>query len=247
MKYTGVADDFFVNIDLQTTLALPDSRETILHFCEAVRKEFPDMASFYQRENNHYVLEGDRDSGSYQWMELQANQLSAGCFNPPDLASAYRLHSWLLDRVVYFLGIGGLDVEALDVMFAFNLDYCGNRDEIIAESLLAGSPLAAMAGEHPMRMVECQPNLVIALSEDCYTQARLSLETRCDSYQIRTGNYSDEPISIYFTVRRYPSPGSVLDLQDSFVEQCALAEDFTDRIVIPQIARPVASAIASAR
>ena len=111
MDFTSAADDFFVNLDLQTTLALPDSRETILQFCEAVQKKFQGMASFYQRDSGQYVLEGDRDSGSYQWMELQSHQLSAGYFNPPDLPSAYELHSWLLDRVVYFLGIGGLDVR----------------------------------------------------------------------------------------------------------------------------------------
>lgn len=246
MDYSGIADEFFVNLDLQTTLALPESRETILHFCEAVQKEFRGMTSFYQRESRHYVLEGDRDSGSYQWMELQPNQLSAGYFNPPDLASAYRLHSWLLDRVVYFLGIGGLDVEALDVLFGFNLDYRGNRDALVADALLAGSGLAAMAGEHPIRIVEFQPTVVMGLTEDCSLQARLSLETRCDSYQIRTGDYSDEPISIYFTVRRYPSPGGVMDLQVSFVGQCETVEDLTGRIVIPQIAQPIAAAIASA-
>jgi len=169
MDFRSVADDFFVNLDLQTTLALPSSRETILQFCEAVQKEFQQMASFYQRESGQYVLEGDRDAGSYQWMELQSHQLSAGYFNPPDLPSAYELHSWLLDRVVYFLGIGGLDVEAIDVLFGLNLDYRGNRDAIVAEALLCDGPLSALAAEHPARAIECQPNLVMALSEDCYT------------------------------------------------------------------------------
>jgi len=246
MDYSGVADDFFVNLDLQTTLALPDSRETILHFCETVQKEFRQMTNFYQRRGGHYVLEGDRDSGSYQWMELQRHELSAGYFNPPDLAAAYHLHRWLLERVVYFLGISGLDVEAMDVLFGFNLDYVGNRDGIVAEALLAGSPLAALAEEAPTRTVEFQPSMAVALTEDCYLQARLSIETRCDSYQIRTGNYSDEPIGIHFTVRRYPSGGKVLDLPESFTQQCEAAEDLVSRIVIPQVARPIAAAIAAA-
>ena len=247
MNYSSVADDFFVNIDLQTTLALPDSRETILQFCEAVQKEFREMTSFYERDPQHYVLEGDRDSGTYQWMELQSHQLSAGFFSPPDLESAYHLHDWILDRVVYFLGIGGLDVEALDVLFGFNLDYCGNRDAIVAEALLEGSSLGAMFTDHPVRVVEFQPSLVVALNEDCYMQGRLALETHCDSHQVRTGNYSDDPISVYLTVRRYPSPGSVLDIRESFARQCEIGEDLTERIVIPQVAQPIASAIASRR
>jgi len=246
MDFRTAADDFFVNLDLQTTLALPTSRETILQFCEAVQKEFQSMTSFYQREDGHYVLEGDRDAGSYQWMELQSHQLSAGWFNPAELSEAGEFHSWLLDRVVYFLGIGGLDVEALDVLVGLNMDYRGNRDAIVADALLGDGPMWALAGESPSKVVECQPNLVVALSEDCYTQARLSLETRCDSYQVRTGNYSDEPISIYLTVRQYPSPGKVLNLTASFARQCELVEDLAVRIVVPQVAQPIAAAIASA-
>ncbi|MHC4294114.1 MAG: hypothetical protein ACYSTL_00845 [Planctomycetota bacterium] len=247
MDYNSIADDFFVNLDLQTTLELPDSRETILLFCEAVQKEFREMTSFYRREEGQFVLEGDRTSGSYPWMELQSNRLSAGYFNPPDIAAAYRLHGWLLDRCVYFLGIGGLDVEALDVMFGFNLDYCGNRDEIVSETLLGGSPLAAFVEEHPRRAIEFEPSLVLTLSEDCYTQGRLAMETRCDSYQVRTGNYEREPISAYFTVRRYPSPEAVVNLQESFAQQCEIGEEIVSRIVIPNVVQPLAAAIAAAQ
>ena len=245
--FSGIADDFFVNLDLQTTLALPDSRETILHFCEAVQKEFRQMTDFYRRESGEFVLESDRSSGSYEWMELQANRISAGFFNPPDQDSAYRLHEWLLDRVVYFLGIGGLDVEALDVLFGFNLEFRGNRDEIVSRALLAGCPLSALTGEHPTRTIEFEPSIVLALNEECTLQARLSLETRCDNYQVRTGNYNDEPISVYFTVRRYPSPGEVLKVLESFREQCEIAEELVTRIVIPQAVQPIAAAIAAAQ
>lgn len=240
------ANDFFVNLDLQTTLALPDSRETILQFCEAVQKQFREMTNFYQRDSGQYVLEGDRDAGSYQWMELQSHQLSAGYFNPPGIESAYQLHGWLLDRIVYFLGIGGLDVEALDVLFGFNMDYQGNRDAVVAEALLSDSGLSAFSAEHTARFVEYQPSLIVALTEDCYTQARLSVETRSNSYQVRTGSYSDDPISVYFTVRRYPSPGTVMNIGESFSQQCDLAEDLADRIVIPQVVEPIAAAIAAA-
>jgi len=245
--YASVADEFFVNLDLQTTLALPDNRETVLHFCEAVQKQFRQMTGLYQRDSGEFVLEGDRTSGSYQWMEMQAHHLSAGYFHPPDLASVYEMHSWLLDRSVYFLGVGGLDVETLDVLFGFNLEYRGNRDAIVSEALLGGSPLSAMLAEHSVRAVEFQPSIVMALTEDCYTQARLSIETRCDSYQVRTGNYEDEPISVYLAVRRYPTPGEVLNVRASFVEQCRIAEELISRGVIQHVLQPIAAAIAAAQ
>jgi len=245
--YSSVADDFFVNMDLQTTLALPDSRETVLHFCEAVQKQFRRMTSLYQRDSGEFVLEGDRSSGSYQWLGIQTRRLSAGYFHPPELASACEMHSWLLDRSVYFLGVGGLDVETLDVLFGFNLDYCGNRDGIVFEALSGGSPLSAMLAEHPVRPVEFQPSIVMALTEDCYTQARLSIETRCDSYQVRTGNYEDEPISVYLAVRRYPTPGKVLDIRASFAEQCRIAEELISQDVVEHVLQPIAAAIAAAQ
>lgn len=243
--FSNIADDFFVNLSLQTTLALPDSRETVLHFCEAMQKEFTDMTAFYQRESGEYVLEGDRDSGSYQWMELQTRRLSAGCFNPPDLQTAYKMHQWILDRSVYYLGICGLDVESLDVLLGFNLDYSGNRDAIVADALLSGSPLGAILSG-PAKPIECEPSFVISLDEECYLQARLSLETRSSSYQVRTGRYDDEPISVYFTVRRYPRVGRLMDFQDSYRRQCEVCEDLAQRLVIPNVIQPIASAIASA-
>jgi hypothetical protein len=243
----SVADDFFVNLNLQTTLPLPKHRETVLQFCETVQKRFVGMTSFYQRDGGEYVLEGDRESGCYRWMEMQTRQLSAGYFNPPTLGDAYELHQWLLERCVYFLGVSGLDVEALDVMFGFNMDYRGNRDAIVAEALLSGSSMGMLAGDPRVRPVEFEPSLVVALDEQCYLQARLSLETRCSSFQVRTGQYDDEPVSVYFTVRRYPVPGGVLNLTDSFSRQCEACEDLISRIVLPNVVRPIMTAIASSR
>jgi len=243
--FSTAADDFFVNLNLQTNLALPSSRETLLQFYEAIQREFPSMTSLYKRETGESVLEGNREEGSYRWMELHGNHLTAGHFNPPSPDEAYRLHHWLLEHSVYFLGIGGLDVELMDVMFGFNLDYSGNRDAIVAESLLGDSPLASLALEGIAGCLECEPSMVISLDENCYTQARVSLETRSSTYQVRTGHYDNEPISIYFTVRRYPTPGQVINMNESLTEQCDTCEDLCRRIMIPQIIRPIALAIAS--
>ncbi|MFP4141196.1 MAG: hypothetical protein ACOCZU_07870 [Planctomycetota bacterium] len=246
--FNTVADDFFVNMTLQTTLALPTNRETVLHFFEAVQREFPAMGSFYQREpGGEFVLEGDRESGSYPWMELHENRLSAGFFNPPDAATAYRMHHWLLDRSVYFLGCSPLDVDSLDVVFGFNLDYQGNRDRIVSQALLGGSPLGAFLLDDSAQPLECEPGVVIALDEDCYVQARLAVETRSNSYQVRTSSYSEDPISVYFTVRQYPAPGKVLSFVEAIGDQCSQCEELVCAMVIPNILRPIASAIAGAR
>ncbi len=47
MDISNAADDFFVNLNVQTTMALPDSRETVLHFFVVAQKEFSSMAGFF--------------------------------------------------------------------------------------------------------------------------------------------------------------------------------------------------------
>ncbi len=247
MDFSTVADDFFVNLNLETALALPKNRETVLHFCEAVQKEFSSMTGFFQRETGEFVLEGDRHSGSYLWMELQPNRLTAGHFNPPDLQQAYRFLRWLLDRSTYFLGVSALDVECVDLMFGFNLDFKGNRDAIVAEALLDGSRFGALMSEQYARPVECQPSFIVAIDEECSLQARLSIETHSNSFQVRTGQYDEEPISVYFTIREYPASGRLLNIKESFPRQCETCEDIACRVIVPQVIRPLSTAIASAR
>lgn len=246
MEFDDVADDFFVNLNLQTTLALPTNRETILHFFEAVQKEFPAMTNFAHGEGGEHVLEGDRDSGNYQWLEVQTRRLIAGYFNPPTPDHGYRQHRWLLDRSTYFLGVSGLDIECLDVLFGFNLDFNGNRDAIVSQALLGNSPLAGFAADIG-RSLECEPSLVVSLDEACSLQARLSVETRSNSYQVRTGNYEDDPITVYLTIRQYPRPGQVIKLQESFNAQCEYCQDIARRIVVPNILQPISDAIAAAQ
>ncbi len=246
-EFLNAADDFFINLNLQTVLNLPDSRETILHFCEAVQKEFRSMNSFHQRDTGEYVLEGDRESGSYRWMELQSHSISAGFFNPPSVDDVYRMHDWLLERSLYYLGVNGLDVECMDVLFGFNFEYKGNRDAIVAQALLDESPLANLAGDQEFKPLEFEPNMVFSLDEECYLQARLSLETRTNSFQARSGRYDEEPISVYFTVRQYSQPNRVIDIRKSFGNQAGICEDYCRRLVIPNVVRPIATEITTAR
>ena len=246
LDLSNLVDDFFVNMSLQTTLALPHTRETILHFCEAVQKEFPEMTSFFQREAEEYVLEGNRETGRYEWLELHPRRMTAGSFNPHSAESAYRFHQWLTERSVYFLGVSGLDIESLDVLFGFNLDFRGNRDGIVSEALLGGSPLGMLLGGGEGVCLEFEPSIVLAMDDSCSLQARVSIETHSSSYQVRTGQYDDEPISVYLTVRQYPEPGKVMDLGASMLRQCGQCEDLTRRLIVPQIIRPIAAAIAAA-
>ena len=245
VEFGNYADEFFVNINLQTNMELPHTRETVLHFCEAVQRDFPSMNTFFRREGGEFVLEADRESGSYPWMELHPRRLSAGFLSPMNLETAYRLHEWMLERSVYYLGVSPLDVDCLDLLFGFNLDYAGNRDEVVAQALMGGSALAPMLLEGPARTLQCEPSFVISLDADCYLQARLWLETRGSSFQVRTGQYTPDPISVFFAVRRYSRPGQTFDMKEHFTEQRRLCEELAERLVVPNIVQPIQSTIAS--
>ena len=244
-NFNDVADDFFVNLNLQTTLALPNGRETVLQFCEAVQKQYVQMTALFQREGGEYVLEGDREAGSYQWLELFSHRLTAGYVNPPQLSDAIDYHRWLLERCRYFLGVAGLDVECLDLSFGFHLAYVGNRDAVVADALLGNCPLAAISHEGLGKVTECEPSLVFALDADCSVQVRLAIETRCNDFQIRTAEYTDEPISVYLSVRRNPVPGCVIDPDAALTDVARAAAEITERLVVPQVVQPIATAIAT--
>jgi len=245
--FSNFSDDLFVNMDLHTALTMPQGRETILQFCEAVQKQFPDMGDFYQRDGGEFVLEGDRQAGSYRWLELAGKRMSSGSFNPEDVEAAYAQHRWVLDRSKYYLGVSPLDVESLDLVYGFNLDFTGNRDAIVCEALLAGSPLGSLTAEGMGPALNFEPSVVVAMDDHCAVQCRLAIETRNSSYQVRTGNYEREPISVYVTVRGYPKPNGSFDLDESMVTQTEMGEDVLSRVIIPNIIRPIASAISAAQ
>ena len=134
------------------------------------------------------------------------------------------------------------------MIFGFNLDYRGNRDAIVAEALLGGSPAGGAGRATPAALaLEFEPSFIVALDAECYPPGPPGLETRNNSYQVRTGNYDEEPISVYFTVRGYPRPGQKFAIKESFEHQCVQARELTQRIVLPRVVRPIAAAIASSR
>ena len=79
-RYTCDADDFYVNMNLNTEMELPTNRDTVLHYFEQMKKAFPELRNFYTRESGDLVLEGDKEQEAYRWLaiEPQAALLGAG-------------------------------------------------------------------------------------------------------------------------------------------------------------------------
>jgi hypothetical protein len=239
------ADDFYVNLNLNTEMELPNSRDTVLHYFEQMKKAFPDLRNFYTRESGDLVLEGDKEEQSYRWLALEPKRLCSGLVNPDTLEQAYEQHEMVLELAPHLLTISVLDCEALDVMYGFDFTFEGNHDEVVAEALGVIPGLEAMFEGGSARVINYEPTITLALEDSCRLQARLSIETRTNAYQVRTGEFGDDQISLYFTVRQYWGQGTEGTFLDAFRRQRSLGEELLQTAVIPKIVRPLARAIAS--
>lgn len=242
--YSSFCEDFYINMRLGSQMALPNSRETILHFFERVQKQYPGLTRF-RRTDGEVSLEEDRDKEGYRWLSLENRKLSSGHVNPASISQAMSYHQMVLEMAPHHLGISPLEVDYIDVLFGFDLVFSGNHDEIVSETLLTESPLSCLNEEAGARPVDFQPSLTVALSDDCRLQARLDVITRTNSYQIRTGEYSDDTISVYLILRRYWGDRPRVAFDEMIGQLAERAEAMCHNHVLPRVLRPISEAIAS--
>lgn len=191
--FSSLCDDFGVYVYLNTKMELPSGRETVLHFFESLRKIFPKMTDFDCRETGEFVLEEDREQGSYRWVTLESRRLCMGYVNPPNLEDADTQHEHVLELAPYHLDFGPLDCEALDVLFAFDFMFQGNHDEVVAEALGLNTTLESLLQMPGSRVINYEPSLMLSLDEGCRLQCRLSIETRTNAYQCAPANLAKRP------------------------------------------------------
>ena len=87
--------------------------------------------------------------------------------------------------------------------------------------------------------------MTLALDDSCRLQCRIAVETRTDAFQVRTGEFADEQISVYFTIRQYWGNGPERTFLQSFHAQREIGEEIMKNHVVPRIVRPLARAISS--
>src|SRR5271165_5949630 len=243
--YSSLCDDFGVYVYVNTKMELPTRRETVLHFFDSLQKTFPQMTDFDCRESGEYVLEEDREQGSYRWVTLEPRRLCSGFVNPETLEAADSQHERILELAPYHLDFNALDCEALDVLFAFDFMFSGNHDEVVAEALGMNTTLESLLQVPNTRVINFEPSVMLSLDENCRIQCRLSVETRTNAYQIRTGQFPEAPISVYFTVRQYWGRQPVKEFGDSYRNQRRLCQELVDSHIIPAVVRPLAQTIAA--
>lgn len=243
-SYDSFSDDYYVNMTLNTEMDLPQSRETVLHFFEQIRKQYPTMRNFYNRERGEFVLEEDKDRGHYRWAAVEGRRVCSGQVNPASVEEAITQHKMVLELAPYALSISPIDCESLNVMYGFDFTYRGNHNELLAEAL-GLNPAFDKLSEIPGATLICnEPSVQFALDGDCRTQCRLSVETRTTAYHVRTGEFPEEQLSVYLTARRYGSLESNETFESAMLSLAEICQEIVDAYVIENILRPLQQTIA---
>ncbi len=243
--YSTLADDYYFNMNLTTEMRLPEGRETILGFFERMQKTYPVLRNFYTRESGEFILEDDKEQGQHRWLSLEPNCIYSGFVNPPDTETALDQHATILELAPYMLSVSPLDCEALVVLMGFDFSYRGNHDELVAETFGAGSAFEGLMEIPSAKMLAYNPSITLALDEDCRRMARLVIETRTKPSHVRRGDFPEEPISVYFSVRQFGSLDPGASYSDELLRLRQHCEDLLDDYVIDQVLRPLAQAIST--
>ncbi len=242
--YSSLADDYYVNMNLATEMELPSNRETVLHYFEQIQKKYPEMRNFYARDKRDFVLEEDKDKGNYRWCTVENKRVCSGQVNPRSLEDILEQHRYALDIAPYALSISPLDCEALDLLIGFDFTYRGNHNQLIAEALGVCPAMERIVGMPGATIISNDPNITVALDDDCRLQCRLSVESHTNAYQIRTGEYQEDQISVYVTARQYgslPAKQTYLETLDRLYD---VARDMVDNHVVDTVLQPLARTIA---
>ncbi|MGO8752269.1 MAG: hypothetical protein ACLQNE_40540 [Thermoguttaceae bacterium] len=243
-RYSSLCDDFYVNMNLSTEMELPTNRETILHYFERVQKTYPTMRNFYCRDRGDFVLEEDKDKGAYRWCTIEPRRVCSGQVNPDGIEGALEQHRLVLELAPYMLSVSPLDCEALDLLYGFDFTYRGNHNQVVAEALGVSPSLECMLEVPGATVINHEPSLTIALDEDCRLQCRVSVETRTNAYQVRTGEFPEDQLSVYVTARQYGSLSPDRSFGDTLDRLNQICQETIESHVIENVLRPLARTIA---
>src|SRR5262249_12365412 len=125
--------------------------------------------------------------------------------------------------------------------FAFG----GKRGGVVAGALGMNTTLENLLQLPGSRVINYEPSLMLSLDDSCRLQCRLSIETRTNAYQIRTGQFPEAPISVYFTVRQYWARQPVKTFAEAYRNQRRICQEVVDSHISAAVVRPLAQTIAA--
>ncbi len=244
-RYSSLSDDFYINMNLSTEMDLPNNRESILQFFERLQKQYPTMRNFYCREKGDFILEEDKEQGHYRWCTVEARRLCSGQVNPQSVEESLEQHQLVLELAPYMLSLSTIDCEAFDLLFGFDFTYRGNHNQLVTEALGLAPGLERVLELPHATIVNYEPTITLALDEECRMQCRVSVENRTNAFQIRTGDYPEEQLSVYVTARRYGGLAANTNYVQTLASLAKVCHDVVDHYAAEHVLRPLARAIST--
>jgi len=243
----AVCDEFYISSRLFLKLDLPLERETVLHFFDRIRREYPGLRKMRRREQTAIILEEEsNEQGGRRWIRLDSRSVRFGCFSPTTLEDFRRFGEMILTQAPYHLTLSELDFDHLELIYGFDLQYRGNHDQLVAETLFGENAATQfLFGDHAGTIIDAQPHFGISLSPECDLQAYLEVRSRTTTYEVRREAYENQPISIYLTTRKYWGVDPPASLADALGALFEVTNDLATEKVVPNFVNPLAAAIAS--
>ena len=241
-ELSALVTDFYVNQKVALKMDVPTGRETVLHMFDRFRREHPTMDRF-RRGEDELTLESPERDRAYNWISLQRTSIRSGWVNPPELQDAYRLHRMILEVAPCHLSISPLDVEALELLFGFDLEAPVDRNEVVHRALLQGSVLGDLLVGEGEPLLEVHPLIGFALSRGCDVQAFVEVRPRVDAHEVLRQEFDAQPISVYLTVRRLGPFRTPEEISGGFGVLAGHVERLAEDRVIPGIIMPLRAAL----
>ncbi|MDA0802403.1 MAG: hypothetical protein O2819_01405 [Planctomycetota bacterium] len=233
------SNHFSIQQKLVLRLDLPARREPILDFFDRIRREFPDFHRMH-REDRLHVLEARQGGGESMLVGLLDTELFSAHANPGAGTDAYRLHRSVLEAAPCYLSITPLDVESLELTYAFQFEAPGNRDEIVAEALLRHSPLGRWVPAGDGALLDCQPFTSFTIDAAAGLHGLLEVRTRTND---DPGSPESGPIFVDFTVRRTGAVNRIEELSHHLDLLATQGEALIAERLLPTIIHPLRDAI----
>jgi len=247
-SFSSVCDEFCVSTRVFFKLELAPTRESLLNFCEHVRRAFPTLNRFRRRDDGGIILDEDEGrQADRRYLRLDPDALRFGHVCPPNRAAVIRFARLILEHAPAYLSLSELDYENIELTCGFDLEYAGNHDELVAETLLGDSPLQTALLVNNSRIIDCQPCMGVAIGNDCDTQAYLEIRGRTSMAELRSGEYEPQFLSVNLTVRRIFRTAAPRELTAIHQHLLEIAEELALHRVVPLIVRPLREAIATRR
>jgi hypothetical protein len=245
-QFGAICDDFNVSSRLFLKLEMPLERDTILHFFDRIKRQFPEVNRLRRRGDESIILEEEPQAeGTKRWIRLDVSSLRFGCFAPTNLEAAREFHDLILEQAPYHFSFSSIDFDHFDLVYGFDLEYRGNHDQLLAETFWSDHPLAGfLFGEEAAHIIDAQPYLGISLTPNCELQAYVEVKSRTSSYEIRSTDFEAQQMSVMLTLRRYWGVSEDVSLAEAQRTMFQQADSLAADKVVPLLVNPLATAIA---